>query len=159
MFPANSLAYAVINNTDTIQGGFINSRMYTVTLPALLTTIRNAFGTTHISAMPVYYPDQFNQTTGQPVHTSSYSVYITLPSECQVYGAPAFATNPYEIGWEATQLSLFRYSRRLAHMMWLRNANTYSADPKYWCYAYTYGMADFHNASKPHNVHPIFNLT
>ena len=158
MISDTSLTSAVMNNSDTTQGGFIGSRMYSTTLPSLLTPIRNAFGTTHISAMSIYYPNAFEGTTGKATGWKEYSVYITLPTECQIYGAPIWSDIGYEMGYETVQLAIFRYFKRINGTFWLRNVSKLGNYGQYFCRCNYFARADSTPASGSSGVWPLFNL-
>ena len=160
MWPGTNLANAVMNSNNTAQGGFIGSRMYTVTLPSLLTTIRNAFGSTHVTAMQVNYPDAFEGSTGKATRSSNYSVYITLPTECQIYGAPIWSDIGFEMGFESTQLSLFRYNKRIANSnFWLRNVAKHNNYATHFCLSGSFSLANYTDANQSFGARPLFVLS
>ena len=158
LWPSINLASAPMNSSNSTEGGFINSRMYTVTLPAILTAIRNAFGSTHVGTMTVSYPNQFEGTSGKALGQQDYSVYITLPTECQVYGAPIWGDGGYEVGYESSQLAIFRHNKRAMTGMWLRNVSHYNKYFNAFCFCATYAAPIWASASLSWGVKPIFNL-
>ena len=160
MWPGTNLASAVMNNTAVTQNGYVGSRMYSTTLPTLLTAIRNAFGSTHIGAMTVYYPNSFEGNTGKATGWKDYSVYLTLPTECQVYGCPIWSDIGYEMGFESSQLALFRHNKKINNSdFWLRNVSKYNNYNSAFCYCLSLGRAYVGDASASHGVRPLFNLT
>ena len=160
MFPGSNLLQAQMNSTNTTAGGYIESDMYKNTIPKCDTAVKGAFGSSRVTAINVYYPNSFKTTTaGEANEWAQYSVYCTLPTECQIYGGQIWADNQYEFGYEAHQLAAFRHNKRFPSNFWLRNVSKYNNYASTFCHCSSDGRANRANASDVSGVRPLFNLT
>lgn len=88
-------------------------------------------------------------------YDSSYPAHLTLLTERELYGAPAYSSGPNEVGFETSQLPLFRLnpaSKITGGWYWLRD----TASAYYFCYCSSYGSANCHDAGNAGGVRPRF---
>ena len=125
-------------NTNTTAGGYKYSRMRQVVMKAADTIVINSFGSTHVKAIDVIYPNPADATGSGTISSWAWFKNTTwsaddrmsicdLPNETQVYGAYAWGNRAYEIGIDKWQFSLFRYDRSKVNIRsswWLRSVNS-----------------------------------
>ena len=125
--PERNMYNHVMNDTDTTEGGYIASKMYTEGLDNALVSFKNAFGESHV----LTYKNLL--TTGvsgsAPSNWSWQSRQIDLMSEAMVYGQIAWRKSGYDVGCQKSQLSLFKHRHDAIQVSrswyWLRDV--YSA--------------------------------
>lgn len=122
LVPRNCLGTAYMNSSNTTSGGYYNSNMHQVILPAFLTELQTAIGASHIityrdlmstaintSAASSGYPGW----TGASSSWSWYDTNIRLLPEPAVYGSPIFSSSGYDTGIWKKQLAGFRLNSKL----------------------------------------------
>ena len=114
--PGNSLPTAPMNDTDTTEGGYLQSKMYTEYLDDIRTAIASSFGNLVIPFTQIY-PNDINGTT------YSYVTDTVFPlSEVNLYGHNAFG-RPDVFSYDTRQYSLFALNPTYHAMrsFWLRD--------------------------------------
>ena len=133
--PQQLIFYANMNATNTTEGGYAGSRMYTETIPACAAGIVSAFGSDHIltfrdvisnSVDTSHASSGFPQLMGTPNwEGEGVSVQCNLMSEKMVYGAPICAAGATDNLMATRQMSAFRLSEKLINYnrypWWLRD--------------------------------------
>lgn len=104
----------VMNDTNTTEGGYVGSKMYTSGLDQALAKIKEDFGEAHI----VTYRNLLVNTAsnGTPSSWAWYSRQIDLMNEEMVYGTRAWSQatqNGYDTGTNKSQLSAFKHNHSL----------------------------------------------
>ena len=142
IIPAKPLMNLGMNETDTTEGGYINSKMATEILPGLITsdgTIGKAFGT-HLIEYRNLLTNQVNkeatnQSGGRWLGASDewgwYSRKIDLMSEVNVYGTTVWSSSGYDTGIDNHQYAIFQlkpefinsYGNKRFHY-WLKNVSS-----------------------------------
>ncbi len=119
VIPAKPLMNLGMNESNTTEGGYINSKMATETLPSLVSSegvIGKAFGshiieyrnllTNHVNT------EAINQSGGRYKGASDgwvwYTRKIDLMSEVNVYGTTVWSSSGYDIGIDNRQYALFQ---------------------------------------------------
>lgn len=139
-----------MNDTDTTSGGFVGSKMYTTTLPAINTDLANYFGS-------YLYQTQELLTnavsSGSPSGWSWYGMKARIMSSAEALGCVPYAVSPSayygintNIGNEHQQLALFKVKPELivtGENYWLKDVCTASG----FGYVYDYGHASISAAS------------
>lgn len=174
MVPDSTIT-ARMNSTNTTDGGYVGSEMYTTTLPALMNALGGASGTPfygHLLSFRELLSNAIDTTTagthpamnpGRSGWASSYAWYTVLGvlmSEQQIYGSTLAASSVYAQG-NAKQLPLFNFvpeyvyhtpttKGMLAH--WLRSV-AYSTG---FCLVSNFGDAHDDPASGAIGVRPLF---
>ena len=128
------LPSARMNETNTTVGGYVGSKMHTVTLPKYLAAIKEILGDTHIVKHKKLYTNSINSTGYNRYGTNSgcsndwawaENQEISLLTESQVYGHSVWSSSGYDTGEAHRQLSIFRfrtYNRILGNRwVWLRD--------------------------------------
>lgn len=132
--PQAPIFNANMNATNTTEGGYAGSRMYTETIPACATGIVGAFGSDHILTFRDSITRAVNTSSissGAPFWTGAssdwgwYDAQCNLMCERMVYGMPAFSSSGWDAGVATRQFSAFRLSERLINYTrwhwWLRD--------------------------------------
>lgn len=147
----------VMNDTNTTEGGYAGSKMYTSGLDQALTKIKADFGEAHI----VTYRNLLVNTVsnGIPSNWGWYSRQIDLMNEEMVYGTRAWSQasqNGFDTGANKSQLAAFKHNHSLISSCrswyWLRAVRS-SAN---FCHVAGGGYADAYGASGSAGVRPFF---
>ena len=160
MVPDGNMYNAPMNDTNTTEGGYVGSKMYTEGLDNAKATIQAAFG----NMLQTHREILINAVTdGHPSGYAWYDSTVELMNEIMVYGsyiyAPAGngALTPTRYTIDKQQLSLFRLcpamvNKRLTY--WLRDvvSSAHFAD------VLLRGYADYSNASDSIGVRPVFAI-
>ena len=157
--PDSNFGNVVMNDTDTTDGGYTGSKMYTEGLNTVKEKIIAAFGD-----MVLTHRDYFTNavTNGKPSAGAWFDSAVDLMNEIMVYGCHIFAPanggstipNNYTVG--NSQLSLFRLNpgmikRRYSY--WLRDVVSASQ----FVNVHSNGRAYFNSASGTYiGVRPAF---
>ncbi|MCD8372960.1 MAG: hypothetical protein LUD27_06650 [Clostridia bacterium] len=156
--PDGQLYTAQMNSSNTTEGGYVGSEMYTTNLADAKSTISTAFGELVLS-----HRDYFVNavTDGIPSAGAWYDSEVELMNEIMVYGCQVFTSviggtsvpNLYTTGKK--QLSLFRLNPKILNKrlwFWLRDvvSSTHFAD------VLSNGAADSNAASFSDGVRPYF---
>lgn len=163
LLPINDLISTSMNNTDTTVGGYQGSKMFTETIPTIVSNLTNALGA-HLLEREALLTNSVNAAaasaagagwTGSSNNWSWVLQKATLMSEVQVYGGTVFSSSGYDTGEANLQLPIFRFTnlfliQRLG--TWLRCV----ASGSRFCYAGGYGYASTSSAAYAgHSVRPL----
>ena len=133
--PDTQLYIHVMNDTNTTEGGYISSKMYTEGLTQAKTAINTAFGSAHILTHRLYLCNAV--TSGAPSGRSWYNSTVELMTEQNVYGCKILAPmgdgvkdpwgqmNNYEV--DKSQYPLFAHDPHMIsnrQWFWLRDVVT-----------------------------------
>jgi len=159
--PDSSLYNAKMNNTNTTEGGYVNSEMRKANLEQAKTTIKVAFSG-HVLKHRVYLTNAISN--GRPSAGTWVDSEVELMNELMVYGSLLFT--PISDGTtifanyrvEKSQLPLFIYrpdliSKRLD--FWLRDIVNNSN----FAYIYFDGLAASTLSANSHGVRPAFCIS
>ena len=150
----------VMNDTNTTEGGYVGSKMYTSGLDQALAKIKADFGEAHI----VTYRNLLVNaaSNGIPSSWAWYSRQIDLMNEEMVYGTRAWSQatqNGYDTGSNKSQLAAFKHNHSLISSCrswyWLRAVRS-STD---FCLVGGDGGAFNHSASYASGVRPCFLIS
>ena len=155
--PDSNLYNHVMNDTNTTEGGYIGSKMYTEGLTQAKTTIKAAFPN-HVMKHKIYLTNAVSN--GKP----SAGAWVDLMNEQMVYGGAIFmpgcdgTTVPTNYRVEKSQLPLFAHrpdliSNRLT--FWLRDVVTAA----YFANVGNGGGANYDYASNSYGVRPAFCIS
>jgi hypothetical protein len=161
--PDSSLAFSVMNDTDTTAGGYYGSgiRASGSGLASASAIINSAFNG-HVATHSQYLTNAV--TNGKPSGGSWYDCSVELMSEIMVYGGGIF--KPVSDGTTViinytvskTQLPLFALNPKLIissrYSWWLRDI----VSAALFAYVDTYGLADCNLASYSLGVRPAFSI-
>lgn len=159
--PDSNLYTHVMNDTNTTEGGYVGSKMYTEGLETAKTTIATAFGSSHILTHRQYLTNAV--TSGRPSGGSWYDSTVELMTEQNVYGGKIFAPTsdgsnvPTVHTIDNSQFPLFAFrpdmiSNRL--YFWLRDV----VSAAYFAYVSGNGNATYYSASTDYGVRPAFSI-
>lgn len=157
--PDTSLYNAQMNDTNTTEGGYAGSLMYTEGLEQAKTQIQQAFGAEHVLSHRIYLVNA--ASSGRPTAGGWYDSTVDLMNENMVYGCMIFAvanissafSQNYRV--EKSQLPLFAmypYSSFNRSTFWLRDIASSSA----FAVAFYDGGANDYGASNAVGVRPAF---
>lgn len=169
----DSTIMARMNSTDTTNGGYVGSEMYTTTLPALMNALGGASGTPfygHLLSFRELLSNAIVKTAGiySAMHPGTlgfasnwawYTVSGVLMSEQQIYGSTLSASSVWAQG-NCKQLPLFNLVPEYAFCTptkgrqthWLRSVAQFAA----FCLVVGNGHAASTDASYRHGVRPLF---
>ncbi len=158
--PRTSLYNVIMNETNTTEGGYVGSLMYTANLEQAKTIISTVFGDmllTHreylINAV----------TSGHPSGGAWFDSTVDLMNEIMVYGSHIYTPSGtgsvivtrYTINKQ--QLALFKLNPRSVNTRqsyWLRDVVSSTS----FAFVYYYGNAAFYVASLSFGVRPVFAI-
>jgi hypothetical protein len=160
IMPDNALYNTQMNATNTTEGGYIGSLMYTEGLSQAKTLITSAFGDAVLTHREYLVNAVSN---GKPSGGAWYDSSVELPNEIMMYGSyvftPAadgqFITNRYTIG--NSQLALMQQVPRFIKTRqnyWLRDV----VSAAHFAVVDYYGRANYGNASNSYGVRPVFPI-
>ena len=156
--PDTRLYSHVMNDTDTVEGGYVGSKMYAEGLTQAKSTINSAFSG-HVLSHRIYLNNK--ATNGKPSSGAWYNSEVDLMCEEMVYGCGIFrptsdgGTIPTNYRVEKSQLPLFAHrpdmiSNRVA--FWLRDI----VNTSYFSFVSNDGNATCNPASSSRGVRPYF---
>ena len=150
-----------MNDSNTTEGGYVGSKMYTEGLTQALTMVETAFGAAHILNRREFFCNAV--TNGKPSGGAWYDTKIWLMTEMNVYGCKMFgavsdgSTVPANYTIDKSQYPLFAHEPHIQsnrQYYWLRDVvnNTCFAncDPS--------GAADFPSTANDLGVRPAFAI-
>lgn len=157
--PDTVLYNAQMNTTNVTTGGYNGSAMRTSNLNSAKTTIKNAFGASHILSHRELLTNAVSN--GNSSGWAWFDADIELMSEHMVYGARAWGGGAhvgYDVGNAKSQLSGFKARGDMEHTRsgwyWLRDVSSAAG----FCGVYNYGFADYTGASGSRGVRPAFPI-
>lgn len=160
--PDEIMYTAKMNDTNTTAGGYVSSLMYTTNLANAKTTIKAAFGESHVVSHRVYLYNTV--TNGMPTNGLWCDSDVELMTEIMVYGNPIYtpmsngSTAPLNIRIEKSQLPLFAHNhlhQKTNSYYWLRDICTAAL---FACVG-DHGSAYYADASYSLGVRPAFCIS
>ena len=165
----NNLGTAKMNDTNTTEGGYQGSAMWTTTIPKYVTGIVNAFSSTHVLEHKELLTNAMNADAASPANpgwvgaayidwggTPWATVKVNIPNQAMMYGHTPYASSGADTGECDRQLAIFRYTMNFTRYAtcWCRDV---AASDRFACvYATTY--AGHAQASAVNGVRPYFLL-
>ena len=157
--PDTVLYNAQMNTTNVTTGGYNGSAMRTSNLNSAKTTIKNAFGASHILSHRELLTNAVSN--GNSSGWAWFDADIELMSEHMVYGARAWGGGAhvgYDVGNAKSQLSGFKARGDMEHTRsgwyWLRDVSSATI----FCFVNGNGGADYVGASGSGGVRPAFPI-
>lgn len=146
--------------------GYRETEMHTTTLPKYATALNTALNGHMIEICDTYAYDRDDSLANANApdlsgamtswdYDSSYPSYLNLLTERELYGAPAYSSGPCEVGFETSQLPLFRLNPALkitGSWYWLKD----TASALCFCCCSNYGSANCNGAYFTGGVRPRF---
>ena len=158
--PDTYMYNSVMNDTNTTEGGYVGSKMYTEGLTQAKTTIQTAFGElllTHreylVNAVTSGYPSAgawFDSTVELMNEIMVYSSYIYTPGNTGTVTPTRFTINKQ-------QLAIFALNPKMInirHAIWLRDV----ASSATFASATGNGYSAYNSASTSFGVRPVFAI-
>ena len=161
MVPDNTLGNAVMNETDTTEGGYQASNMWTVTIPKCAEAITTAFTSAHVLPFRTTVSSAMSATTpssGKPSWNGSSTAWVwvdatcNLMSEPQYFGTTIFSSSGDDVGVNKWQFPLFARLPHIRAYFWLSAV----ASSSRFCSAGSLGDASAYVASTSSGVRPFF---
>jgi hypothetical protein len=158
--PDTILYSAKMNETNTTEGGYLNSKMrggitYQGNLAQAKTIIEAAFGSAHILSHRELLSTASD--SGGASNRAWADSTVDLISEVMAYGCKVWGNNGYDVGIDKEQLALFRHDVSCLTIRagwWLRSV--YSSTG--FAFVFINGVADLSAASASFGVRPAFAL-
>lgn len=125
---------AIMNDSNTTEGGFVGSKAWTTIIPMITTGLQNAFGASHVlkhrrllsNAVDTSTPSMAGAGfTGATVGNEWADAYACFLNEVMAYGCTAFSSSFYDIADGDHQLALFRLAKEYVikrDVMWWLSA-------------------------------------
>ena len=160
--PDTCLYTHVMNDSNTTEGGYYNSKMHTSGLDSAKTTAASAFGASHILSHREFLCNAVSN--GRPSGASWYDCTVELMNEFMVYGHSVFlpgndGTNvPYNYTVSKGQLPLFAHRHDLIcnrATWWLRDIVTAAG----FAIVFYAGNATYNYASNAIGVRPAIPVS
>lgn len=155
--PDTSLYKAQMNTSNVTTGGYTGSAMYKSNLAQAKTTIKAAFGSTHVLTKRELLTNAVNGNT--PSGWAWFDSDVELMNEVQAYGSVAWGAhdgNGYNVASGDGQFPLFMFDRTKLHNRedyWLRDVSSAA----YFSRVGNGGLADSGSAaSYSYGVRPAF---
>lgn len=154
--PDTSLYKAQMNTSNVTTGGYTGSAMYKSNLAQAKTTIKAAFGSTHVLTKRELLTNAVNGNT--PSGWAWFDSDVELMNEVQAYGSVAWGAhdgNGYNVASGDGQFPLFMFDRTKLHNRedyWLRDV----ASAPVFSYVSRNGCANDSDASNSCGVRPAF---
>lgn len=154
--PDTSLYKAQMNTSNVTTGGYTGSAMYKSNLAQAKTTIKAAFGSTHVLTKRELLTNAVNGNT--PSGWAWFDSDVELMNEVQAYGSVAWGAhdgNGYNVASGDGQFPLFMFDRTKLHNRedyWLRDV----ASATDFSYVFSAGVAIGYYASNSFGVRPAF---
>lgn len=149
-----------MNDTNTTDGAYVGSLMYTEGLEQAKTQIQQAFGAEHVLSHRIYLNNA--TTSGRPSSGGWYDSIVDLMNENMVYGCMIFAnantSSAFSVNYrvEKAQLPLFammpQYTFARSANFWIRDVVSAST----FANANLNGNANATGASSVYGVRPAF---
>lgn len=161
LVPDTNMYTHVMNDTNTTEGAYIGSKMYTEGLTQAKTTINNAFGAAHILKHRRLLQNAV--TNGYSTGGAWYDSTVELMTEQNVYGCRTFGNVINGTEWpnlytnDKSQYPLFAIRPDMIsarNTFWLRDV----ASASFFCGVSLGGNANAHNASRSFGVRPAFSI-
>ena len=161
LVPDTNLYNHVMNDTNTTEGAYIGSKMYTEGLARAKTTINNAFGAAHILTHRRHMQNAV--TNGYSTGGTWYDSNVELMTEQNVYGGRIFGNAINGTGWpnlytnDKSQYPLFAMRPDMIsnrQIYWLRDV----ASASHFCHVNGTGYANASAASYSYGVRPAFSI-
>jgi len=155
LVPDTALYTHEMNDTDTTDGGYVGSKMYTSGLNQAKTIINTAFNG-HILNHRKYLCNAVSD--GKASGGAWFDSTVELMNEIMVYGSIVNGSATYglyNVGIEKIQLPLFALRPDIANIrIWLRDVASGG------CFAIVsrYGIASYNSASYAQGVRPVFSI-
>ena len=154
--PDTSLYKAQMNTSNVTTGGYTGSAMYKSNLAQAKTTIKAAFGSTHVLTKRELLTNAVNGNT--PSGWAWFDSDVELMNEVQAYGSVAWGAhdgNGYNVASGDGQFPLFMFDRTKLHNRedyWLRDV----ASAPFFSFVRSLGLAADASASTSLGVRPAF---
>lgn len=134
IMPERALGKVQMNATNTTEGGYLGSDMWTTHMPKVTAGFEAAFGSVHILEHREYLsnavdtemtPSGYSSWHGASSRAAWADVKTNLPNENMVFGAPIVSSSFMDIGECKNQLAVFRFNHGLScsgnFWWWLRS--------------------------------------
>lgn len=161
LVPDTNMYTHVMNDTNTTEGAYVGSKMYTEGLAQAKTTINNAFGAAHILKHRRHLQNAV--TNGYSTGGAWYDSTVELMTEQNVYGGVIFGNCENGTAWpnlytnDKSQYPLFAMRPDMIsarNTFWLRDVASASS----FCGVYYTGHANAYIASRSLGVRPAFSI-
>ncbi len=157
LMPENTLIVSTpMNDTNTAEGGYKGSKMWTTTIPLVDTGIETAFGSAHVLSHKELLSNAINADAvsagfaGWKGAASAWewlAVKSNIPNEPMVYGCHPCSSSLFDVGNAPTQLAAFKHNPTLRcagrRWFWTRAVASSSG----FAGASAHGNADYSDAA------------
>lgn len=153
---------AKMNDTNTTDGGYLNSYMHKTVLPCYAASLKTALKN-HLLSHRELLASVVNTTAASAAGAGFVgsanvwewaTVELCLMNEVQVYGTTVFSSSGYDVGNACRQLPVFRFVNPVQfgrNAFWLRSVMSST----YFAYCVGHGNAYYYGASNASHVRPL----
>ena len=155
LIPKTYVTNASMNDNNVTTGGYMGSKMYTTTLPTIVTALQTVLST-HLLEQCSLLTNAVTDGKSSGWTWATTAIYATLMSEANVYGSPMIG-NYFDQGIDTMKLPIFNfipttYTGRF--YFWLRSV----ASASDFVDVNTYGICGTYSASHSLGVRPLILL-
>lgn len=168
VFPEGALGTTRMNPTNTTEGGYVASEMWTSIIPLNVIGIQTAFGSTHVLSHKEFLTNNVDMAApskGWPKRIGMAdnwvwtAVTVNIFNEAMICGNTPFSSSGFDVGECNTQVAAMRLNKSLSFSRsgwcWLRSVASGTA----FTFASYYGRTDGNEASNSAGrVRPYFLL-
>lgn len=153
---------AKMNETNTTEGGYLNSYLHQTVLPCYAASLRTALNG-HVLSHRTWLTNTVNTSTpsmagagltGAATACDWATVDLQLMNEVQVYGTTVWSSSAYDVGTDSRKLPVFDFITPVqfgSYIFWLRSV----VSSTYFAFCSNYGDASCHYASNALFVRPL----
>ena len=151
-----------MNETNTTEGGYLNSYMHQTVLPCYAASLKTALNN-HVLSHRSWLTKSTNTSTpsmagagltGAANAAEWATVDLQLMNEVQVYGTTVWSSSAYDVGPDNRKLPVFDFITPVQFgrlFFWLRSVVSSTS----FAFCYTYGSAHHSSASNAHYARPL----
>ncbi len=166
MVPSIALGNSRMKSGDITTGAFVNSEMWTTTLPKYATAIQGPFGASHVLSYRQYLSNTMTDTLATASGGASTGAVprdglewadatVMLMNEAQVYGTMIYSSSGADVGCSPTQFSLFHLCPQaitVGTKYWLCGVS----NKWQWCRVELNGQPSNMGGSYSYGIRPFF---
>lgn len=153
---------AKMNETNTTEGGYLNSYMHQTVLPCYAASLKTALND-HVLSHRSWLTKSINKSTpsmagagltGAANAAEWATVDLQLMTEVQVYGTTVWSSSAYDVGTDNRKLPVFDFITPVQfgrNLFWLRSV----VSSTYFAFCHINGYATYNNASYTYCARPL----
>lgn len=157
VMPVNGIYNFKMNDTATAEGGYLNSKLQSISMLGIESNLTEIFGSDHILEHEFLFSNAID-SNGYITGVAFVNCKVTIPNEKMMFGNNAINC-PNEISeFETVQLSLMRLNKltiNCQYTYWLRDIKTATS---FMTVSSDGNIYDYHSGNEYVWVRPVFSL-